>query len=137
MTMRDFKKDYNALYEKLLQEYPQNKSKIMAEAVGGQFDEMGLRERELLIERGVKPDHYLVDVGCGPGRLAKQLAGYLRGRYLGIDVVEAFVDYARELCGRPEWRFEIASGLTIPESDGEVDIVCFFSVFTHLLHEES
>lgn len=28
-------------------------------------------------------------------------------------------------------------GFTIPEDDGRADIVCFFSVLTHLLHEQS
>jgi SAM-dependent methyltransferase len=47
------------------------------------------------------------------------------------------VDYARNLCNRPDWRFEIGQGLTIPERDNSADMVCFFSVFTHLLHEHS
>ena len=47
------------------------------------------------------------------------------------------VDYARHLVQRPDWRFEIAKGLTIPEKNGRADMVCFFSVFTHLLHEQS
>jgi SAM-dependent methyltransferase len=29
------------------------------------------------------------------------------------------------------------SGFTIPEQDGAADMVCFFSVFTHLLHEQT
>ncbi|HEY0607458.1 MAG TPA: class I SAM-dependent methyltransferase, partial [Herpetosiphonaceae bacterium] len=33
--------------------------------------------------------------------------------------------------------FEVAEGLTIPEQDNQANIVCFFSVFTHLLHEHS
>src|SRR6185503_5032586 len=35
------------------------------------------------------------------------------------------------------WRFEVADGLKIPEADGRADMICFFSVFTHLLHEHS
>lgn len=38
---------------------------------------------------------------------------------------------------RANWRFEVARGLTIPERDGRADVVCFFSVFTHLRHEET
>ena len=56
-------------------------------AIGGQFEACGIIEREILIQYGLRPDDYVVDVGCGSGRLAKPLADYLRGPYLGIDVV--------------------------------------------------
>lgn len=104
-------------------------------AGGGGFDVMGEVERELLREYGLTPDAYLIDVGCGSGRLTKALAEH-RGRYLGIDVVPDLLDHARTF-GRPDWRFELASGLTIPEQDGAADVVCFFSVLTHMLHEQS
>lgn len=106
-------------------------------AVGGEFDAVGIIERETLIYHGLKKDDYLIDVGCGSGRLAKPLAEYLEGKYLGIDVVPDLIDYARRLVPRPEWRFELANGLTIPEQDCQADMVCFFSVLSHLLHEES
>jgi len=106
-------------------------------AVGGEFDSFGILECEILVQYGLQPDGYVVDVGCGSGRLAKPLSQYLTGKYLGIDIVPELVDYARNLVARPGWRFEIASGLHIPEQDGQADMVCFFSVFTHLLHEQS
>jgi SAM-dependent methyltransferase len=45
--------------------------------------------------------------------------------------------YATAMCERPDWRFEKTTGLTIPETDGVADMVSAFSLFTHLLHEES
>lgn len=110
---------------------------IMHQAVGGAFEIVGALERELLIQQGLRPDGYVVDVGCGSGRLAQPLAEYLRGRYLGVDVAPQLLDYAKTLVNRPEWRFEVANGFTIPEEDGQADMVCFFSVLTHLRHEES
>jgi SAM-dependent methyltransferase len=110
---------------------------IMRQAVGGAFEIVGLLERELLIQQGLPADGYLVDVGCGSGRLAQPLADYLQGQYLGIDIVPKLVDYARTLVNRPDWRFEVAQGFTIPEKDEQADMVCFFSVLTHLRHEES
>jgi ubiquinone/menaquinone biosynthesis C-methylase UbiE len=86
---------------------------------------------------GLQPDGYLFDVGCGPGRLAKPLSAYLNGRYLGIDIVPELVEHARATVDRPDWRFKVADGLTIPEKVGEANQVCFFSVLTHLLHEQS
>jgi len=105
--------------------------------VGGEFVSVGTLLRDTLIHYGLKPNHYLIDVGCGSGRLAKPLSQYLKGKYLGIDVVPELVDYARTLVAKQDWRFEVAKGLTIPEQDRQADIVCFFSVLTHLLHEES
>jgi ubiquinone/menaquinone biosynthesis C-methylase UbiE len=109
----------------------------MEQAVGGDFETVGLLERDILILHGLQPDGYLIDVGCGSGRLANPLTSYLRGPYLGVDIVPELVDYARKLVGRPDWRFEVSNGLNIPERDEAADIVCFFSVFTHLLHEQS
>lgn len=106
-------------------------------AVGGQFEAYGIIERAILLQYGLQPDHYVIDVGCGSGRLARPLAEHLRGRYLGIDIVPDLVNYARQLVGRPDWRFEVATGLEIPERDNSADMVCFFSVLTHLLHEQS
>jgi SAM-dependent methyltransferase len=68
---------------------------------------------------------------------AKPLFDYLVGKYLGIDIVIELLTFARDLCNRPDWRFEQASGLSIPAHDGRADMVCFFSVLTHLLHEEA
>jgi 2-polyprenyl-3-methyl-5-hydroxy-6-metoxy-1,4-benzoquinol methylase len=106
-------------------------------AVGGDFDQIGILQRELLIQHGLKEDSFVIDVGCGSGRLAKSLAEYGSGEYLGLDVVSELVEYARNLVKRPGWRFEITEGLQIPEKDGRADMVCFFSVLTHLLHEDS
>ena len=63
-----------------------DRDRAMEIAVGGQFDAVGQIEREILIHHGLQPDGYVIDVGCGSGRLAKPLAQYLKGPYLGIDV---------------------------------------------------
>jgi ubiquinone/menaquinone biosynthesis C-methylase UbiE len=100
---------------------------------------MGFLQRELLISLGLKPSDFLVDVGCGSGRTLKQMASYLtNGKYLGIDVVPELIEFAsRFLAGHPGWRLELAKGLSIPAQNGSADVVCFFSVLTHLRHEES
>lgn len=109
----------------------------MRAAVGTDFDAIGIVERELLRHYGLAQEHYLIDVGCGSGRLAVKLRDWLRGRYLGIDINPDLVAFAQSAAARPDWRFELAPGLAIPEQDGVADVVCFFSVFTHLLHEHS
>ncbi len=104
--------------------------------VGGEVELFGLLERELLRGFGLQPNHYLIDVGCGSGRLTKALASYLTGHYLGIDVVPELLAYAQRN-GKPHWRFEVTTGQIIPEQDAQADMICFFSVLTHLLHEQS
>ena len=107
-------------------------------AIGGNFDAFGTIEAEMLKLFGLAPQHYLIDVGCGSGRLAAKLGGYLTGRYLGTDIVEPLLDHAKTLVpSDARWRFELVDRLMIPATDHEADMVCFFSVFTHLLHEQT
>ena len=105
-------------------------------AVGGEFMAVGKLEYHLLRSRGLRDDHLVVDVGCGSGRLACQLAPFPGIRYVGCDVVPRLLDYARELCGRADWRFEPTNGTTIPCASDTGDFACFFSVFTHLSQED-
>jgi SAM-dependent methyltransferase len=111
--------------------------KAMSDAVGGDAAAIGRIELALLRHYGLKPHDYLIDVGCGSGRLALPLSKVHGDRYLGTDLVPDLLAHARSVTQRPAWRFEEVSGLSIPESDHEADMVCFFSVFTHLLHEQT
>jgi len=109
----------------------------MQYAVGGGFEAFGVIEAAILRHYGLGEDDMLVDVGCGSGRLAIPLSRTHRGGYLGTDLVPDLLAYARGRCARPDWRFERAKGLRIPAADARADMVCFFSVLTHLLHEQS
>lgn len=114
-----------------------DESRAMSLAVGGDFEAVGVLEFCLLKQLGLEPGHSVIDVGCGSGRLAVQLKDYLTGPYVGIDVVPELYQYAQRLCNRDDWRFYSAPGTSIPEPDASVDFVTFFSVFTHLQHEET
>lgn len=120
-----------------LKERTEDHTVAMQQAVGGEFDAIGQMELDLLISVGLPADGCLIDVGCGSGRLAAPLASYLRGDYLGIDVVPELLDHARGLVQRPEWRFEMCADFIIPAQSDTADMVCFFSVFTHLPHENT
>lgn len=109
----------------------------METAIGGGFEKFGAIQAATLRHYGLQQDGYLIDVGCGSGRLASPLSKWLKGRYLGIDLVPDLLAHARKLADRPDWRFEIIDHIGIPEADGAADMVCFFSVLTHLLHEQS
>src|SRR5215470_3662332 len=131
----DSSKTHRRQFEILRGVYSNDEAARMA--VGGEFEAIGELLLETLIYHGLQKDNYVIDVGCGSGRLAKPLSEYLNGKYLGIDVVPQLIDYARKLVNRPDWHFQMGQGLKIPEADAQADMVCFFSVLTHLLHEES
>lgn len=133
------KLDLRGSYRRWVQRAKSGRSKAeaMKVAIGGQFEAYGQIEADMLRFFGLRDDAMLIDVGCGSGRLAIPLSKTHRGAYLGTDLVPDLVDFARKSCGRPDWRFEIVENLEIPAPDRSADMICFFSVLTHLLHEQS
>ena len=114
-----------------------SRDQALREAIGGEFVAAGKMEYHLLRSLGLSDGHLVVDVGCGSGRLACQLAPFPSIRYIGSDVVPRLLDYAKDLTARPDWQFVATEGDRIPCGDAQADYVCFFSVFTHLLHEDT
>jgi SAM-dependent methyltransferase len=57
-------------------------------------------------------------------------------RYLGTDVVRDLLVEAARTSNRSDFTFVRVRSLSIPEKANAADMVCFFSVGTHLLHEE-
>ena len=135
MQLPNFFNSYKKQISKLLQN--NNEAEAMSLSVGGDFETVGLLEYYLLLQHGLQKKHTVIDVGCGSGRLTLQLREYLEGAYIGIDIAPQLFKYAQKIAQRPDWKFYQAPGLTIPEKDNSGDFVCFFSVFTHLLHEET
>jgi SAM-dependent methyltransferase len=99
---------------------------------------------------GLRPEHDVLDVGCGAGRMARPLAGWLEGRYEGFDVVPEAIEWCRrEIASRhPGFGFALAdvrnseynpSGGRAPDEyrfpydDESFDFAFATSVFTHLL----
>lgn len=106
-------------------------------AVGGDFDAIGALEFYAVKAHGLVPENFVVDIGCGTGRLACQLARRGHQRYAGFDIVGSAVAHARAGCKRPDWEFGLTDGLHISLGDGVADFACFFSVFTHVTHEHT
>ena len=131
ISVRDYGRMYRRHIAQLLKRQP---GSAMSSAVGGNFESFGVLMKQILSGAGLRETDYLIDVGCGSGRLAHVLS---INRYLGTDVVPELLAHARSLCPLPGWRFELVDDIVIPEADAVADMVCFFSVFTHLLHEDS
>lgn len=104
---------------------------------------------------GLEPEHRVLDVGCGIGRMAVPLTRYLTpaGSYDGFDIVPHGIAWCRRRISRrfPNFRFELADlrnndynpegALTaaqfrFPYPDGAFDFVFLTSVFTHMLPAE-
>lgn len=110
----------------------------------GDFDLIGRIELALLIQEGLRPDHTVVDFGCGTGRLAIHLVPFLDGgHYIGIDIARSMLERAGRLLDeraapsrcRTEWVKQTSPQFALP--DDCVDFMCAFSVFTHMEHEDS
>lgn len=104
---------------------------------------------------GLQPGDRVLDMGCGIGRMAIPLMGYLDGgSYEGFDVGRAMVRWcSRELTPRrPEFRFAwapvynqkynpfgtvAAAGFRFPYEDASFDFVFATSLFTHLVRAET
>jgi SAM-dependent methyltransferase len=110
--------------------------------------------REWLIAQGMTPDDHVLDVGCGLGRLAVALTGYLspRGAYDGFDIMPPVIGWCRRaFAGYPNFRFQLvdvksrryrkggaaqASGFVFPYAEASFDLVFLGSVFTHLMPDD-
>lgn len=54
--------------------------------IGGLWDELGQLQFQYLVDRGLEPQHHLLDVGCGALRGGWRFIEYLEpGHYYGID----------------------------------------------------
>lgn len=130
---------YNAHTDALLD--AANGLEAAAKAIGSpseaHFAAFGQMEADLLRQYGMSRESSVVDVGCGSGRLAIQLRQWLSGSYVGTDISSPLLDVARAACGRDDWQFNEVAGLEIAAPSDSADVTCFFSVLTHLRHEES
>lgn len=123
---------------------------------GGDFKRSGERFKGFFIELGhLRPEDRVLDVGCGVGRMAVPLTGYLsaKGSYEGFDIVpEAIAWCQRSITRRfSKFHFQVAglynktynptgryraADYPFPYPDGAFDFVILTSVFTHLLPED-
>ena len=136
-TSRHYVEDYRAYVAAIQAEFAPLDA--MAIAVGGgDFAAVGDASLDLLTHFGLTSGHRVVDVGCGSGRLAAALTRRHGDTisYLGLDVVEDLLEHAQTVAD-PSYRFQLNTELTIPVPDASCDFIVFFSVVTHLFHEES
>src|SRR5258705_9330230 len=120
--------------------------------VGGGYKEVGAEFLGYLVEEcALQPGDAVLDVGCGSGRIAMPLTGYLNreGRYAGFDVSRKAVAWCKENISRshPNFDFRVAdiqngtynrkgkitpAEFRFPFPDASFDVVFLVSVFTHM-----
>ncbi len=118
----------------------------------GDFEATGDEFYRYFVELGgLRPEHRVLDLGCGMGRMARPIANYLTtGSYEGLDIVPAGIRWCEESYSRtyPNFHFQLAdvhnplynpSGrfqadeYRFPFADREFDFIFLTSVFTHIL----
>jgi ubiquinone/menaquinone biosynthesis C-methylase UbiE len=122
---------------------------------GGDFEQTGRQFLGYFRELGgLEPTAKVLDIGCGIGRMALPLTGYLDGgSYAGFDVGRAMVKWCqRNISSRwPNFEFAWApvyngkynpfgtqpgTAFRFPYEDASFDFVFATSLFTHLLKDE-
>jgi len=127
--------DYERLVDNLLRQYPLDEA--MSLAVGGAYDQIGAIEADIISACGLSSEMSILDLGCGSGRAASHIAKrFPNVNYVGIDIIQRLLSYAANKCP-PHFRFICHQGLDIPLPSATIDIAVAFSLFTHLLHEET
>lgn len=114
------------------------------QAPGRMWDELGSLQFEFLVAAGLRPEHRLLDIGCGTLRGGRHFIGHLdSGRYTGIDISPKAISYGERLVAdeglsekRPRLLVNSRKDLRFKEFEGETfDFVLAQSVFTHLMPE--
>ena len=109
--------------------------------IGGLWEELGSLQLDYLRSQGLRPEHRLLDIGCGSLRLGVRAVNFLDpGNYVGTDLNEAFLEvgYQEEILPAGlDWKLPRSNLVT----DGEftfagipkqIDVAIAQSVFTHL-----
>ena len=116
------------------------------------FKAAGERFLSTATRHGLEPHHRVLDVGCGVGRFAVAVAGFLdeRGSYTGLDTSKQCIKLCRRWIGSKLPSFEFrradvfntsynrkaevtADRYRFPFDDGSFDFAFSNSLFTHLV----
>jgi len=104
---------------------------------------------------GLEPDHAVLDVGCGIGRMAIPLTAYLseKGSYKGFDIVPEGIEWCQKNISPiyPSFEFSVADiynklynptgtqqsvNYKFPYDSDSFDFIFLTSVFTHMYAED-
>lgn len=104
---------------------------------GQGWEEHGKAQLNFLIHCGLKPEHTLLDFGCGTGRLACHAVPYLNpGNYTGVDISKQAIKRALSIAMHEKWgdkepTFIVGDGSLMSVKDKAFNIIFSHSVLTH------
>ncbi len=107
---------------------------VAATADETELERSGLATTQFLLENvGIGREDVVLEIGCGIGRVGKQLAAHCR-RWIGADVSPNMLKFAAEnLRGLNNVEFVELSGFDLkPIEDDSIDVVYCTVVFPHL-----
>lgn len=109
------------------------------EYVGGLWEPIGQLQFDFLRARGLRPDHYLLDIACGALRLGVKAIPYLEpGHYLGIEKERSLIragleqELGEQLRRSKAPRILCDSQFRFGRLRQSVDVAIAQSLFTHL-----
>jgi SAM-dependent methyltransferase len=113
-------------------------------------------KNRILHYTGVTPASSILDIGAGPGRVARHFVDFVEppGRYVGVDIEKPNMDWCQEniAAANPAFNFfhqnvhngmynpggeYRASEYRFPFEDDSFDLIFLTSVFTHLVPEDA
>lgn len=108
-------------------------------AIGGMWERIGSLQFEFLVKQGLRPEHELLDLGCGSLRGGLHFIEYLNeGNYWGIDISEDILRAGRKTLSAEglDWKrptLRITNNLAFKEiGEKRFDYLMAQSVFTHM-----
>lgn len=108
---------------------------------GGSWDEVGKLQFQFLVDHGLKPEHKLLDIGCGPLRGGLHFIPYLDpGNYWGIDISASLIEAgwneelgkAKLQTRQPRHQLVCLQDFEFNTLNEQFDFSIAASVFTHL-----
>ncbi|WP_262689852.1 class I SAM-dependent methyltransferase [Kordiimonas aestuarii] len=109
--------------------------------IGGLWEEVGVMQFALLRQHGLRPDHRLLDIGCGSLRGGVHFVPFLdAGNYWGTDLNQSLLDagYEKEILPQ-DWAERLPKAQLVEDAEfdlpgvtGKFDFVLAQSLFTHL-----
>ena len=92
----------------------------------------GSNKLNKLILCGLKPSSTILDVGCGTGILVKPLEDYIDSpkNYVGTDISNDAILFCKK--HYPNFEFYVSEMSKLPPLNRKFDMMCLFSVFTHM-----
>ena len=93
------------------------------------------RRRAVRDALALLPGESVIDIGTGPGFLAREMADDVGpgGRVYGVDNSEPMLQLARERCAAQRWvRFQSGSAERLPVADADFDVAVSVQVFEYV-----